>query len=291
VLSKVDISSEVAKEIGKAFQKNKPDIFIAGMVGSAFLTDVHGDIDVFVILGEEQESQEELASKHKEIIRIFREIRAELKSKNIVALVFTEFRMEEICRYLGRIDNNETLTLIHLKLYPTPSSIEFWQTNAVAKGYFKNVTRLFYGKDDAHEKLASFIERLSDPSERVRLEFLRSLSYETYEYLALSDLPSELLIYEGFNKLSYIVKYASIEMLNHRDYSLKSRMTWQDVCLNRHKLPNVMTQCIEFCTLHRDEERLHVSVEELLHFFELITSAIEKEASVYKRESFNAENR
>jgi hypothetical protein len=283
MVEKKNTSREVVKVIEKVFQENNPNIFVAGTVGSNHLTEIHGDIDVFVILCEHPEPPEELAFKHKEIIRIFRSVTRELKRKSITASVFTEFRMEEFSRYVCKMRMSENSTLIHLKVYPTPLSIKYWQVNPVAKGYFENVVTVFYEREGAQKKLRNMVDRFPDPSLTMRIEFLRSLAYETLECLMLSDLPSEFLVYEGFNKLFYIVKYVSIELLNQKEYSKKARMTWDDVHLSRFQLPSVMNRFIEFCSQHKDANRLNFSVEDLVCYFEQIISIIEKQFVVNKR--------
>jgi hypothetical protein len=283
MIDKSEVSNKVIEAIEKMFQKYKPDVFIAGIVGSVYPIDIHGDIDVFVILGEQQKTQTEVISKHKEVIGIFNNVLKELERENIAASIFTEFRMEEFSRYLCKVKRNEKLALIHLKIYPTPFSIEHWQTNPVAKGYFSNIVNVFYAKEGAHEKLNDLISRLPDPPDVMRLEFLRSLSFETYEYLMLSNLPSEFLVYEGFNKLSYVVKYLSIELLNRIEYSQKAKMTWQDVYTNRGKLPEVIVECIDFCTIKKDLDRLELSTDKLLYYFEQVIDTIEKAPVIAKK--------
>lgn len=199
-----EICNKAIKIIEKAFQEMKPDLLIAGIVGSAYLTDIHGDIDVFVILSESQESQEKMMLKHKETVQVFDVVKRKLRDNNIAVSIFTEFRMEEFSRYLRKSKEDEDFVLIHLKIYPTPNSIEYWQTNAVAKGYFSNIVSVLYEKNNAYKKLRSSVDQFPDPSAKTRIEFLRALSYETYEYLRLSDLPPNLLLYEGFNKFSFI---------------------------------------------------------------------------------------
>lgn len=61
------------------------------------------------------------------------------------------------------------------------------------------------------------------------------------------------------------------------EYSQKARMTWSDVYQNKSKLPKVVTDCIEFCMLHKDSQRLEFSLEELVRYFELAIRIIEEE--------------
>lgn len=151
-------------------------------------------------------------------------------NQGISVAVFTEFRMEEISRYLLNTHPDPSSLLLHLKVYPTLSSIIFWQTRVIARGYFENIGEILYKTATGEESLRKFLSSIPLVSSKEILEFLRSLAYETYEYLCLSTMPQNFLKHEGMNKLSYIVKFLAIDLLNHTDYYSKvKRMTWIDL--------------------------------------------------------------
>lgn len=264
----------IIKIIEHTFNEIKPDIMMAGLVGSGQSTKIHGDFDIFIVLGETEDARKNFA-RHKQVLQIFDRIRYKLNEENISISVFTEFRMEEFSRYLLK-NTKQNQCLFHLKIYPTLESISYWQANSVAKGYFSNIKQVFYEHDNFGEKLANYVNGFPVPDSKKRYEFLRSLAYETYEYLILSNLPTDYLLIEGLNKLYYIVKYVSLELLNCKEYS-KLNLGWQDVLNRKNSLPSQISKCIDFLSINLERENFQFSLEDLTNLFELMIFAIEKE--------------
>jgi len=263
-----NIVDNLIKALQGEFNKIKPRILVVGIVGGVYPSDVHGDIDIFTVLARDKEEPKELAFRHSQLISILQRVGDTIAKEGGSLITFTEFRMEEFSRYTSIHNRKSGKNLfIHLKVYPTPSEIRYWQNSAVAKGYFKNIFKILYEYGNGVSYLNKVIDSLPEPSLHERLEFLRSLFYETYEYLKLSRMPRKLLKYEGFNKLAYIVKYLSIELLNQKEYCVKAQMTWKEVYKSRAKLPNPVRNCIEFIDRNLNATKLDFPVSVLRQYF------------------------
>ena len=96
-----------------------------------------GDIDIFSFLNDFDDTNNSLFQKHSELISSLKLIQEELLEKDIRLTVFTEFRLEEFSRYLSKKGRQiQKMSLLHLKVYPSPTSVKEWQQKVITYSYF-----------------------------------------------------------------------------------------------------------------------------------------------------------
>jgi len=196
-------------------------IAIVGFVGSLSPKTDSGDIDIFSFLSDSDKIGESYLQRHKELISSIKIIQNELKEKKINLSVFTEFRLEEFSRFNSKQDNKYKDVLLHLKVYPTPSSVLEWQQKAITFSYFSNISRVIY-RTTSEASLFEYLKKnIPQPNLNEKVDFLRMLIYEMAEYIELGNLPKDLKNLELKNKLTYVSDYLINYLFEYEEIRLK----------------------------------------------------------------------
>ena len=193
----------VIDAIGALLRNNKEDIHFCGPMGS--LTE---DIDITVILREVPDDPANF-TRYTNLIAQFRTLQEALLTNNIRMAVFPCFRLEMFVEdYNDGISTDTDNVYVHLLVYPSLPTFLAWESDLL--GYvILDITDPFWPTDIDLDAVRQRITLKAIPD---RLSPYLSLLYESYRFMAGSQLPEPLRRREALHKLRYVLRFAIFEV-------------------------------------------------------------------------------
>jgi predicted nucleotidyltransferase len=149
-----------------------------------------------------------------------------LLETGVVIAAFPSFRIEELHRALVK----KPCCLVHLLIYPSLNDFLSWERSDVLRSICASA-QVVVGDN---ELVTSIANNLPSIGEKVLIEDLSSLLYNSFVYLVSGQLAEEdLSIREGFHKLQYCVRHLtalSLQKIGIHAYS------WESVAQEHSKL-------------------------------------------------------
>lgn len=230
-----EIINELINTVRARLKKSSLRINLFSIVGSKSIGKETGDLDFFIILGQNNEEEEIIFDRYTELLEILDNINTEFQEEGILVSFFPTFRLEEVTRKLTEVKENsqDEKILVHLLIYPTKETFKKWEKPMVARNMAKEAELIIGDKNE----LISVVEKIDVPPRKERLNYLENLLYETIQYVKLGTIPEDTVRKEGLQKLQYITKYTAIEYISDEEETPDEK-SWHYIVENIDKIPD-----------------------------------------------------